>query len=220
MKRKAVGLTRFVGIITGLLALLPAVSAHQSPSALERYGKLPYPPVYENFDQGWQERVELEFELVNTADLPSLRSGLHDSNPFVRAMAARVLGFRSDTTSADAIADLAIRDSDYSVRIRAVEALGFLKRKPEVIEQAKKDSDPGVQWSALTIAGLVNSNVDYAAQARESYAKGIRRDDMGSAQVGRKAPDFTARTSTGEPFRLSQVRGKKPIAIYFSAFDG
>jgi peroxiredoxin len=43
---------------------------------------------------------------------------------------------------------------------------------------------------------------------------------MGSAKVGNPAPDFTAFTSDGKPFRLSSVLGKKPIAIYFAAFDG
>lgn len=34
--------------------------AAEPPSPLERYRKLEFPPVYENFDQGWQERVALE----------------------------------------------------------------------------------------------------------------------------------------------------------------
>jgi peroxiredoxin len=43
---------------------------------------------------------------------------------------------------------------------------------------------------------------------------------MGSAKVGKPAPDFTAQTSDGKPFQLSSVLGKKPIAIYFAAFEG
>lgn len=220
MKKTAAGLTVLAGALVGLLCLPPAVGARETLSALERYRKLEYPPVYENFDQGWQERVALEFEIVNAADLPSLRAGLKDASPFVRAMAARALGFLADRTSADRLAELAVKDPEQLVRIRAVEALGFLKMKPEAIELAKKDPDPGVQWSAKTIEGLLTSEVDFALQARQAYAQGIRRAAMGSARVGRKAPDFTARTSAGAPFRLSKVVGKKPIAIYFAAFDG
>ena len=33
-------------------------------------------------------------------------------------------------------------------------------------------------------------------------------------------PDFTALTGDGKPFKLSAVLGKKPVAIYFAAFDG
>jgi len=220
MKRTAAGLIVLAGALVGLLCLPPAAGASEKLSALERYRKLEFPPVYENFEQGWQERVALEFEIVNAADLPSLRAGLKDESPFVRAMAARAIGFRADRTSADVLAEMVAKDPEALVRIRAVEALGFLKMRPEVIELAKKDADPGVQWSATTIEGLLTSEVDFAQQARQAYAQGIRREAMGSAQVGKKAPDFTARTLTGELFRLSKVVGKKPIAIYFTAFDG
>ena len=220
MRRTATRVTTLAGALAGLLVLVPAVWSQPALSPLEQYGKLEFPPVYENFDQGWQERVALEFDIVNDANLPSLRAGLRDGNPFVRAMAARGLGFLADRASAETIAEMALKDPEYLVRIRAVEALGFLKVKPEVIERAKKDPDPGVQWSARTIEGLLTSEIDHAAQAPRAYAQGIRRDEMGSARLGQKAPDFTARTSTGEPFRLSQVVGKKPIAIYFAAFDG
>jgi peroxiredoxin len=43
---------------------------------------------------------------------------------------------------------------------------------------------------------------------------------MGSATVGKPAPDFTARRTDGTMFRLSEVLGRKPVAIYFAAYDG
>jgi hypothetical protein len=70
------------------------------------------------------------------------------------------------------------------------------------------------------VAGQVKSEVDYASQIRQAYAAGIDRGLMGSAVVGKPAPDFTALTIDGKPFQLSSVLGKKPIAIYFAAFDG
>ena len=33
-------------------------------------------------------------------------------------------------------------------------------------------------------------------------------------QVGDKAPDFTATLTTGEPFSLSELRGR-PVALFF-----
>jgi hypothetical protein len=203
-----------------LLAVAPPAVGERRASALERYGKLKNPPVYENFAQGWQDRVALEFEIINEADLHSLRAGLGDGNPFVRAMSAHALGFRADRGSADTLARLALEDPENLVRIRAVEALGFLKMRPDVIERARQDPDPGVQWTAGSVAGMVGSGIDYAAQARRAFAEGLRRTDLASARLGRKAPYFTARTSDGKPFRLSQVVGRKPIALYFAAFDG
>jgi hypothetical protein len=213
MKRIAIALA-------GFLAFLPEGRAQQPQPPLEAFRNMEYPPKDGNFEKGWQERVALEQEVINTADLGALRAALKDRDPFVRSVAARALGIRADKPSADALADLVKTDPEYMVRIRAVESLGYLKMKPEVIEKAKEDVDPGVQWTAKIVAGQLKSDTDYAAQVRKAYAAGIPRKAMGSARVGQKAPDFTAMTMEGKPFQLSAVVGKKPIAIYFAAFDG
>jgi hypothetical protein len=111
-------------------------------------------------------------------------------------------------------------DAEYMVRIRAVESLGLLKAKPEAIALAEKDRDLGVQWAARMAARQLKSDRDFAALVRQAYAGGIKREVIGSAKVGQPAPDFTAQTSDGRAFKLSSVLGKKPIALYFAAYDG
>ena len=192
----------------------------QPTSPLEKYRRLEYPPKDENFAKGWQERVALEYEIINGGDLKALRSALKDEDPFVRAIAARALGILGDKDSADALAELVKADKAYFVRLRAVESLGYLKVKPEVIQLAIKDRDGGVSWVAKLAADQLKSDTDYARQLRKTYATGIKREVMGTAKVGKPAPDFTAQTSDGKPFKLSAVLGKKPIAIYFAAYDG
>ena len=220
MKDMAVGLRGSVLVMAGLLVLRPTGWTQPPPSPLEKYRKLEFPPKDENFDKGWQDRVALEYEIINAADLKSLRAALKDENHFVRSIAARALGILGDKASADALAELVKTDPEYMVRIRAVESLGFLKLRPEAVELAKKDRDAGVQWAAMITAGQLKSETDYAAQLRQAYAAGIKREAMGSAKVGKPAPDFTAETSDGKPSKLSAVLGQKPIAIYFAAFDG
>ena len=210
---------RMIIALVGLF-LLPSAGWAQPTSPLEKYRKLECLPKDENFAKGWQERVALEYEIINTADLKTLRIALKDEDPFVRAIAARALGILGDKDSADALAELVKADKQYLVRIRAVESLGYLKMKPEVIESALKDRDPGVPWVAKLVAGQLKSEIDYAAEIRQAYAAGIDREAMGSAVVGMPAPDFTALTIDRKPFQLSSVLGKKPIAIYFAAFDG
>ena len=205
--------------LAGLL-LLPCAGWAQPNSPLEQYRRLQYPPKDENFAKGLQERVALEYEIINAADRKALRSALKDEDPFVRAIAARALGILGDKDSADALAELAKADKEYLVRIRAIESLGYLKMKPEVIQLAIKDRDGGVSWVAKLAADQLKSDTDYAKQLREAYATGIKREVMGTAKVGKPAPDFTAQTSDGKPFKLSAVLGKKPIAIYFAAYDG
>ena len=212
-------MNRLIMALAGLL-LLPHAGWAQPTSPLEKYRRLEYPPKDENFAKGWQERVALEYEIINGGDLKALRSALKDEDPFVRAIAARALGILGDKDSADALAELVKADKEYLVRIRAVESLGYLKMKPEVILLAIKDRDGGVSWVAKLAADQLKSDADYAKQLREAYATGIKREVMGTAKVGKPAPDFTAQTSDGKPFKLSAVLGKKPIAIYFAAYDG
>ena len=210
---------RMTVALAGLL-LLPCAGWAQPTSPLEKYRRLEFPPKEENFAKGWQERVALEYEIINAADLKALRVALKDEDPFIRAIAARALGILGDKDSADALAELVRNDKEYLVRIRAVESLGYLKRKPEVIESALKERDGGVSWVAKLAADQLRSDTDYARQLREAYAKGIEREVMGSARPGKPAPDFTAQTLDGKPFQLSSLLGKKPIAIYFAAYDG
>jgi hypothetical protein len=199
---------------------VPSSRGAEPLSPIESDRRLEFPPKEENFEKGWKDRVAADYDVINSADLTALRAALKDGDAFVRAIAAYALGVRSDKASADVLAELVKSDKEYVVRIRAIEALALLKMKPEVIESAKKDGDPGVPFVANLVAGQVKSEVDYASQIRQAYAAGIDRGLMGSAVVGKPAPDFTALTIDGKPFQLSSVLGKKPIAIYFAAFDG
>ena len=213
-------MTRIVAALTALLVLPPTSWAQPAPSPLEEYRNLAFPAKEENFDKGWQERVVLEYEIINAAEAGSLRTALKDKDGFVRSMAARALGIRGDKDSAEALAGLVKSDPEYMVRIRAVESLAYLRMKRDVIELAKKDKHGGVTWTADLAARQLDSDTDYVTAVRQAYAAGIKRDAMGAAKVGQPAPDFTAQTTDGKPFKLSSVLGKKPIAIYFAAFDG
>jgi hypothetical protein len=207
-------------LLACFLLLATAGWSAEPQSPIERYRTLEFPARDENFEKGWQDRVVADYDVINSADLPSLRLALKDGDPFVRAISAYALGVRSDRTSAEALAELVKNDQEYVVRIRAVEALALLKMKPEVIEAAHKDRDPGVQWVAKLVADQVKSEIDYAAEIRHAYSTGIDRRSIGSAVLGKPAPDFTALTIDRKPFHLSSLLGKKPIAIYFAAFDG
>jgi len=205
-------------VVLSLLGLPTAISAEEA-SPIERCRAMDFSLAGDKFDAPWKARVALEFEFVNQVDLPTLRAALVDKNLFVRAMAARALGIRGDQNSADTIAKLALSDPEYLVRVRAVEALGLLKLKPEVIEAAKKDTHGGVRWEADLSADVLQQKEDYAAQVRAAFATGIKTNQMAQAVVGKKAPNFTARKLDGKVFELSSVLGERPIIIYFAAFD-
>jgi hypothetical protein len=214
--RRAIAL----GLMLSGLLVVSQPARTEPPLPLDSYRNLEFRPTMENFDKGWKERVLVEFAIINSADLGALRTGLKDRDPFVRSIAARALGIRADKASAEALAGLVKADPEAMVRARAVESLGLLKMQPEAIELAKKDRNSGVQWVARMAAGQIKSDTDYGALVQKAYAAGIKRDDLGLAKVGQPAPDFAALTSDGKPFELSKVLGKKPIVLYFAAFDG
>ena len=216
-------MTKYSIFVPLMLAEVLAVSSPgraEPPSPLDSYRNLKHPPTRENSDKGWEERILVEFEVVNSATLDALRAGLKDKDPFVRSIAARAVGVRGDKESADALAALVKSDPEGMVRVRAVEALGLLKLKPEAIELAKNDSSDGVRWVAKIAAGQVKADTDARELMQKAYAAGIKKDKLGVAKVGQPAPDFTAHTSDGKPFKLSTVLGKKPILLYFTGFDG
>jgi hypothetical protein len=179
--------------LAGLFLLLSA-GWTQPNSPLEKYRNLEFPPKDVNFAKGWQERVALEYEIINTSDLKTLRIALKDEDPFVRAIAARALGILGDRDSADALAELVKADKEYLVRIRAVESLGYLKMKPEVIQQAIKDRDAGVSWVARLAADQLKSDTNHANQLREAYATGIKREAMGRRRARPWASSRSFRT--------------------------
>jgi hypothetical protein len=210
--------TIIVGL-SGFLLLQLVSSAQTSVSPIELCRLTDFSLEGDKFDKNWKERVALEFDIVNRATLKSLRAGLRDPNLYVRAMAARALGIRGDRESAEALADLVRSEPEYLVRIRAVEALGLLKLHPEVVASAKKDKSGAVRWAADLSADMIRQDVDYASQVRRAFSEGITHEEMGRAAVDRNAPDFTALTVDGGKFSLSSVLGKKPVVLYFAAFD-
>ena len=88
------GLSRRLLVLTCLFVISTTSWTRPNLSPLEKYRKLEFQPKAENF--GWQERVVLEYEIINAADLKSLRIALKDGDAFIRAIAARALGFRAD----------------------------------------------------------------------------------------------------------------------------
>ena len=82
---------RLLLAMTYSLLPMPLTSAEEPLSAIARYGKLDIPQITKMFDDrddGWRDRVSPEFEIINDADLASLRAALKDRKPVVRAMAA------------------------------------------------------------------------------------------------------------------------------------
>src|SRR5262245_30220811 len=84
-------------VLTACLLLVAATSrSAEPPSPIERYRKLEFPPNDENFDKGWKDRVAADYDVINSADLTSLRA---DLPPFYGPGAVRVGSTVTDGSS-------------------------------------------------------------------------------------------------------------------------
>jgi HEAT repeat protein len=188
----------------------------QERNLIEEYRKADFGD-QKNFpvlDDAYRNRIALEFELIRSGRIEPLRNALRDPNRYVRAFAINALGILGDHESEETIAKmLADPDIDSMVGGAAVQALGWLKRGLEAVQSARATSRT-VYPHLLDIAERqIKDPIDHAAKVREAYQLGLRRDELGSAEVGKPAPDFTAIDTDNKPFRLADVLKRNRVVV-------
>jgi hypothetical protein len=203
--------------LLSLSALVLTVALQDDP--LASYRKLDLTEKKGRPDEAWKQRIELEFKLIQQARPEPLRDALKDSNPNVRAFAARALGMLKDKTSAVAIAELAKSDPSEWVRCMSLQSLGWLKTGADAIQTCKNDRSRDVKYMAGVAERLVQDAEDHAKEILAAYRVGIQREELALARVGAAAPDFEGRTPDGGVFRLKDLLGKKVIVLAFQLAD-
>lgn len=197
------------------------LSLQESPEQLlKRYRKVDFAAARTGpWNEAHQQRLILESELIRAGKADPFRVALKDSLPPVRAFAARALGILGDKESADAIAALAMKDSENAVRENALIALGWLKTGAEAIQAAKSDRSSFVRFVAEAAEAQRTDPEDYGAKVRATYALPLVPDQIGRARIGQAAPDFSALDSDGNLFKLSEAVGKGIIVLDFLIGD-
>ena len=168
----------------------------------------------------WKEYALSMRTLVAMGDeaVPPLTEACDDSNYQVRALAARVLGYLKAQTAVPKLIEL-LKDSKPQVALQAADALGQIQ-------------DPS-GLAALKTAQTTEKRGDVLLHIAKSLErKNPLEDDVvqqillinprsvDSAEVGQVAPDFTLKDSTGKPWKLSDLRGKKSVVLAFIYGDG
>jgi len=186
---------------------------------MEEYRKVDFSQKQGKFDEVCRKRLGLEFELIRRGDPEPFRTGLKDPSRDVRGFAAAALGILEDRASAASLARLAQEDPDVHVRLMALQGLGWLKAGEDVIIAAKSDPNRDVRFMASVAEAHLKDARDLAARVREAYTVPLRPEEMGSAQVGKPAPDFAVTDCDGRPFRLSAVLKKQVVVLAFQLAD-
>lgn len=165
-------------------------------------------------DDSYRSRIALEFEIIRSAPIERLREGMHDPVRHVRALSTAALGIRGDHASGPAIAKL-IEDPriDGLVGGAALQALGWLKSGLETVRSARTTSRTLGRHLLDLAERQIQDPIDHAAAVRDAYRLGLRWKEVGSAAVGKPAPDFAAVDTDGKAFRLAEVLREKRVAI-------
>jgi hypothetical protein len=150
------------------------------------------------------------------AAVPVLLDALKTESPDVRALAAEALGFLGDASATPALAQ-AVEDKEWIVRVHAIRSLGRLgqlEATPRNRQIADKDRSVGIRFE-MTFALTRDDKPDPKAIRKALSGYDVNR--MGSARLGKAAPDFALADTSGKTWRLSGFRGKKSLVLVFLA---
>ena len=198
---------------------MPMQAADDPAALIQAYAKLDLDPKAKRerpdvgFDDTSRERTDIEFRLVSLGKdaLKPLTEALKSPNRHVRAMAVEILGVIGEPSAIPAIAEMA-KDADAVVRMSSIQTLGWLKAPVDVIRQAEKDATEWVHFVAERALEEAAGDVN----VKEAYAA-IKRDELGKAEVGKPAPDFTLPTLDGKAWKLSDQKGV--VVLMFQLAD-
>ena len=133
-----------------------------------------------------------------------------------RILAAQSLGYLGSDVPVAQLLDLLEKESNPSVRLYLVDAIGMMGNGPEASEALqdlrKEESN-----------GDVKKHIGYvlergAKKVGPDVLRALRDFDVqriASAELGKPAPDFRLKTANGSEVQLSQFRGKQPVVLVF-----
>ena len=144
--------------------------------------------------------------------LKTIKSGEAPS----RILAAQVLGYLGSDVSVTQLLDLLEKESNPSVRLYLVDAIGMMGKGAEVSDalQDLRNNEPN---------GDVKKHIGYvlergAIKVGPDVLQTLRDFDdqsIASARLCKPAPNFRLKTANGAEIQLSQFRGKQPVVLVF-----
>jgi len=168
-------------------------------------------------DQAWRVRTRVVRDLIRMGPKigPELIGFLKDDNRHVRDVSSMVLGILNVEEAGEGLQRLAVGDPAPVVRVEAIEALSKIGGKgvKEFIEARKvKDPHRDVRNRCVVALGRLERGMTVSHDLAKAYAS-LAESDFRRAKVGQSAPDFILKDTTGKSWKLSDFKGKNPVAL-------
>lgn len=165
--------------------------------------------------KSWQVRMTALKRLADLGEraLPAIDRALagdHRESRVVAAQALMLLG----SEEARQMSEKALADSEPAVRVYAIDALSMLGPAKSMMKIAGLSQDPNRDVrSHVRFARDRKEKADVAAVRR--MLKAYQLEAMGTARVGKKAPDFALRDPTGKLHRLRDYTKRGAVVLVF-----
>jgi hypothetical protein len=195
----------FIPFLTLLLVASVTCASGPDPAGSTR-------EILSRFDKGspgWKVRMECLVRLAKAGPgvVPLLVEALQRGSPSVRAFAAQALAALADSRARPALTR-ALDDPSQAVRIYAVRGLSRLG-PVKLTDEQRRRIEAKAHWMLRHYISsvLIRKHPPDPKAVRQALAS-YDLSRMGTARLGRMAPDFALKDVDGKTHRLSAFRGK------------
>ncbi len=167
-------------------------------------------------DSGWKARMTAFQKLAAMGEkaIPALTDVLANGEPETRVFAAQALGLMADPTAKPAL-ESALKDKTAAVRLYALDALSmFGKLAPTGELKAMKEKDANRDVKSHVGFAQDRDDMPDPIALRKTLA-GFDCAKLGTAVLGKAAPEFELTDATGKTYKLADFRGKKAVVLVF-----
>lgn len=170
-------------------------------------------------DESWKDyAVALRFLATSGGNTPDeVIKGLHHPNRQTRAISARALGFINTTEAVSGLSKVLLSDEWETSRLIASDALGMIhtERAMDTLRRARES-----ETHKDVLLHIKNSLSRNSGLEQEAVADLLAITQLGAAQTGKPAPNFTLSQPWGRKISLSEYRNNQNVVLIFIYGDG
>ena len=186
-------------------------------------GNSGYDGVGDLADEAWLVRTLAIRDLVRLGPraVPAVVSGLSDKNRHVRHVCVAALGILGARGAGEELLQLLTGDPDPIVRAQVAEALGQIgyKQATAALEGVmKEDTSKHVRHRAKLALGRIKEGKKERQGLISTWAS-LDEKTFRQLEVGKPAPEFTLKDTSGRKWRLSTFKGKKTVMLVWIFAD-